>query len=71
MAQSVTILARVAELEAKGGPNVRASAIELRSVQGTPPARSRDVLLDLFGLSISEGPLVDILSAVAKRWRSR
>ncbi|NEU14727.1 IS66 family transposase, partial [Methylobacterium sp. BTF04] len=43
--------------------NIRALVIYLRSVQGIPLARLRDVLFDLFGLSISEGALVNILSA--------
>jgi len=45
------------------GPNLRAFVIYLRSVQGIPLARLSDVLLDLFGLDISEGALVNILSA--------
>jgi transposase len=45
------------------GPNLRAVVIYLRSVQGIPLARLRDVLLDLLGLDISEGALVAILKA--------
>ena len=40
--------------------------IYLRSVQGIPMARLSDVLKDLFGLDISEGALVNILSAGRK-----
>src|SRR5271165_3163902 len=45
------------------GPNLRAFVIYLRAVQGIPMARLSDVLKDLFGLDISEGALVNILSA--------
>jgi transposase len=45
------------------GPNLRAFAIYLRAVQGIPMARLADVLKDLLGLEISEGALVNILSA--------
>ena len=45
------------------GPNLRALVIYLRSVQGIPMARLSDVLKDLFDLDISEGALVNILSA--------
>jgi len=45
------------------GPNLRAFVIYLRSVQGIPLARLSHVLRDLFGLDISEGALVNILSA--------
>lgn len=48
------------------GPNLRALVIYLRSVQGIPLARLRDVMADLFGLEISEGALVNILGASAK-----
>jgi transposase len=48
------------------GPNIRAFVIYLRSVQGIPLARLRDVMGDLFGLDISEGALVNILGASAK-----
>jgi transposase len=48
------------------GPNLRAFAIYLRSVQGIPLARLSCVLKDLFGLDISEGALVAILSAGRK-----
>ena len=52
------------------GANIRAFVIYLRSVQGIPLARLRDVLFDLFGLSISEGALVNILSASARPFRA-
>jgi len=52
------------------GANIRAFVIYLRSVQGIPLGRLRDVLLDLFGLSISEGALVNILSAGVKPFRA-
>ena len=45
------------------GPNLRALVIYLRSVQGIPLARLSHALRDLFGLDISEGALVNILSA--------
>jgi transposase len=45
------------------GPNLRAFVVYLRAVQGIPLARLSDVLKDLFGLDISEGALVNILSA--------
>ena len=45
------------------GPNLRAFAIYLRSVQNIPLARLSDVLRDLLGLDISEGALVNILHA--------
>jgi transposase len=45
------------------GPNLRAFVIYLRSVQGIPLARLRQVMADLFGLEISEGALVNILAA--------
>jgi transposase len=48
------------------GPNLRAFVIYLRSVQGIPLARLRAVMTDLFGLEISEGALVNILSASAE-----
>lgn len=48
------------------GPNLRALVIYLRSVQAIPLARLREVMGDLFGLDISEGALVNILSASAK-----
>ena len=44
------------------GPNLRAFVIYLRSVQGIPMARLSEVLKDMFGLDISEGALVNILS---------
>src|SRR5664280_2647601 len=48
------------------GPNLRAFVIYLRAVQGIPMARLSHVLKDLFGLEISEGALVNILSAGRK-----
>jgi transposase len=45
------------------GPNLRAFVIYLRAVQGIPLERLSQVLRDLFGLEISEGALVNILSA--------
>ena len=48
------------------GPNLRAFVVYLRSVQGIPLARLSHVLRDLFGLEISEGALVNILSASRK-----
>ena len=47
------------------GPNLRALVIYLRSVQAIPLGRLTDVLLDLLGLEISEGAIVNILSAAA------
>jgi transposase len=44
------------------GPELRAYAIYLRSVQGIPMARLSDLFRDLFGLEISEGALNNILS---------
>jgi transposase len=52
------------------GPNIRAFVLYLRAVQGIPLARLRDVLLDLFGLSISEGALVNMLAAGAEPFRA-
>jgi len=43
--------------------------VYLRSVQGIPLARLSHVLRDLFGLEISEGALVNILSASRKPFR--
>ena len=48
------------------GPNLRAFAIYLRSVQNIPLARLTDVFRDLMGLEISEGALVNILHASRK-----
>jgi transposase len=45
------------------GPNLRALVIYLRTVQGIPLARLSQVLLDMVGLEISEGALVNILAA--------
>ncbi len=45
------------------GANLRAFVIYLRSVQGIPLERLSHVLRDLFGLAISEGALVGVLSA--------
>jgi transposase len=44
------------------GPNLRTLVIYLRAVQGLPLERLAHVLRDLFGLAISEGALVGILS---------
>lgn len=52
------------------GTNIRAFVIYLRAVQGIPLGRLRDVLADLFGLSISEGALVNILSASAEPFKA-
>ena len=52
------------------GPNIRALAICLRSVQGIPLARSCCVLADLFGLETSEGALVNMLAASAKPFKA-
>ena len=52
------------------GSNIRAFVIYLRAVQGIPLSRLRDVLLDLFGLSISEGALVAMLAASAKPFKA-
>lgn len=53
------------------GPNLRAFVVYLRSVQGIPLARLKTMLADLFGLTISEGALVNILSAVAKAFAAQ
>ena len=52
------------------GPNIRAFVIYLRAVQGIPLGRLRDALLDLFGLTISEGALVNMLSAGAAPFKA-
>lgn len=52
------------------GHNLRAFVIYLRAVQGIPLARLRDVMGDLFGLDISEGALVNILSASTRPFKS-
>ncbi len=52
------------------GPNIRAFVIYLRAVQGIPLGRLRDALLDLFGLTISEGALVNMLSAGAAPFKT-
>ena len=52
------------------GANIRAFVIYLRAVQGIPLARLRDLLFDLFGLSISEGALVNMLAASAEPFRT-
>ncbi len=52
------------------GANIRAFVIYLRAVQGIPLARLRDLLFDLFGLSISEGALVAILAAGAEPFKA-
>ena len=53
------------------GPNLRAFVIYLRAVQGVPMARLTDVLKDLLGLEISEGALVNILSAARKSFAAQ
>lgn len=53
------------------GANLRAFVIYLRSVQGIPLARLRAVMADLFGLQISEGALVNILSTSAKAFAAQ
>jgi transposase len=53
------------------GPNLRAFVIYLRSVQGLPLARLQTVLADLFGLAISEGALVNIMSASVKAFAAQ
>ncbi len=58
------------ELLSKGGTNIRAFVIYLRAVQGIPLARLRDALLDLFGLTISEGALVNMLAASAAPFKA-
>jgi transposase len=45
------------------GPDLRAYAIYLRSVQGIPMARLADLFRDLLGVDISEGALTNILGA--------
>ena len=52
------------------GANIRALVIYLRAVQGIPLARLRDVLFDLFGLSIGQGALVNVLSASAAPFKA-
>jgi len=53
------------------GPELRAFAIYLRSVQGIPMARLSDLFRDLFGLDISEGALTNILSAAQPAFRAQ
>ena len=53
----------------KGGPNLRAFVIYLRSVQGIPLARLSDVLRDVLGLDISAGALVNILADSAQPFK--
>jgi transposase len=53
------------------GPNLRAFVVYLRSVQGIPLKRLTDVLRDLLGLQISEGALVNILSASQPAFRAQ
>ncbi len=48
------------------GPNLRAFVIYLRFTQGVALERLSRLMKDLFGLSISEGALVNILSAARK-----
>ncbi len=50
------------------GPNLRALVIYLRFTQGVSFERLSRLMMDLFGLSISEGALVNILSAARKRF---
>jgi transposase len=50
------------------GPNLRALVIYLRFTQGVAFERLSRLMRDLFGLSISEGALVNILSAARKRF---
>ena len=52
------------------GPNVRTFMIYLRAVQDIPLGRLRDALLDLFGLTISEGALVKMQSAGAAPFKA-
>lgn len=52
------------------GANIRAFVIYLRAVQGIPLGRLRDAVLDLFGLSISEGARVNMLSASASPFKT-
>jgi transposase len=47
------------------GPNLRALVIYLRSAQAIPLARLKDVLLDLLGVRISEGAIVNMLRAAS------
>jgi transposase len=50
------------------GPNLRALAIYLRFTQGVGFERLSRLMGDLFGLDISEGALVNILSAARERF---
>jgi len=50
------------------GPNLRAFVIYLRFTQGVAFARLSRLMRDLFGLDISEGALVNILSAARQRF---
>lgn len=50
------------------GPNLRALVIYLRFTQGVAFERLSRLMTDLFGLSISEGALVNILSAARQRF---
>ena len=50
------------------GPNLRAFVVYLRFTQGVGFERLSRLMTDLFGLSISEGALVNILSAARQRF---
>src|SRR5208283_1772611 len=50
------------------GPNLRAFVIYLRFTQGVSFERLSRLMRDVFGLDISEGALVNILSAARKRF---
>src|SRR6516164_11000116 len=50
------------------GPNLRAFVIYLRFTQGVGFERLSRLMTDLFGLSISEGALVNILAAARERF---
>ncbi len=52
------------------GPNIRAFVIYLRAVQGIPLARLRDLLFDLFGLSVSDGVRLGLIR-FRNCWRMR
>jgi transposase len=50
------------------GPNLRALVIFLRFTQGVAFERLSRLMRDLFGLSISEGALVNIVAAARQRF---
>jgi transposase len=52
------------------GPNLRAFVIYLRFTQGVAFERRSRLMKDLFGLSISEGALVNIVAAARQRFAS-